>query len=348
MKQPLSLVTGACGFIGSHMVEVLHEAGHRIRATDLESASHKDDRTVGRFPSVVKQLADEFIPSDMTRVETLEPLVKDVDYVFHVASVFNYSAPWELLKKVNIIGARHLCDRLMDEGKMKKLVLWGAGGVYGWARPEDQPIAETLAPNPPNNYLKSKWQQEFDLMELGRKQDFPFSIIRPTTVYGPRAVYGGGQMVMSVMGMGMVMAPSNFTTHIPFIHVRDVCRAALFLAEHPETNGEIFNVNDDSMMTLVDYFEFMANLLGRPFVKVPPVPIGILRPTLMAVARLLQFVTGLTNTQSPLEADSADYIGREFTVSNAKLKKAGYEFLYPDARDGLRDTVRWYQENGWA
>ena len=345
---PVSLVTGACGFIGTHMVEVLSGAGHRVRATDLEAATREDDRVLGRFPSVVRNLKDvELTPSDMTRPETLAPLVSGVDYVFHIASIFSYSAPAEALNRVNVLATRQLLDLLLREKKLKRIVVWGAGGVYGIPGPEDLPLREDLAPSPPNNYLRSKWRQEFTTMEYGRRHGLPYTIIRPTTVYGPRAVYGSGQLLLGTARQDPVLAPANFDGRVPFVHVRDVCRAALYLAEHEAGKGEVFNVSDDSTISSIDVLRFIAEITGHRFVMLPPVPIEALRPLLRLVARGVVWLSQLTGTQPPLEPDVVEYLGRDFVFSNEKLKATGFRFLYPDARDGIRDTIRWYRENGW-
>ena len=68
---------------------------------------------------------------------------------------------------------------------------------------------------------------------------------------------------------------------------------------------------------------------------------------MMNVAQVMQTVAGLLNVQSKLEADTVSYFGVDFVYSNEKLKKTGYQFVYPDARDGLRDTLLWYRREGW-
>jgi nucleoside-diphosphate-sugar epimerase len=348
MSKPISLVTGACGFMGTHMVEILHAAGHHVRATDLPEAIAADDRKVGRFPSVARGLGVELVASDMTKPETLAPLVKDVDYVFHIASVFNYTAPWEVLYRVNVQGCRTLVNLAAAQSSLKRFVLWGAGGVYGLAEPWMLPLREDQAPNPPNDYLRSKWMQEFYCMEQGRQHDFPFAIMRPTTVYGPRAVYGGGMLVMSMAEMKVVACPSNFTGRIPFIHVRDVCSAALHLALTDAARGEIFNLNDDSQMTNIDFMRFMADLCGHTFVSLPPIPIATIKKLLIPIAeQLVKAFRRFGKGPSPLEPATIEYLGLDYTYSNQKLKSTGYTFIYADARDGLRDTVRWYKEQGW-
>ena len=348
-KKPVSLVTGACGFMGTHMVEVLHAAGHEVRATDLGSACKDDDRSLGRFPSVLRNLGIEPQPADLTRPHTLDGLVDGVDYVFHVAGLFNYSASWEALKAVNVGGTRALVDLTLEHApKLKRFVFWGAGGVYGFKDNEGIPIREEDAPEPPNDYLKSKWRAEFAVLDAGKRRGLPFAILRPTTVYGPRCVYGGGQLLMGPASMGLLVIPGNFTARIPFVHVTDVCRAALFTADNDGADGEVFNTNDDSRMTTVEFMRYVAALEGRAALVLPGlIPVPALRKLATSVAKALDAVLMPLGRRSPLEADSADYLGRDVLFDNSKLKDLGFEFTYPDARDGIRDTLRWYHDHGW-
>ncbi len=343
----ISLVTGACGFMGTHMVEVLKEAGHKVRATDLAAAYELDDIRTGRFPSVLKNLGVEFVPADVTDRETIGRILDGVEYVFHIAAIFNYSVPWEILYQVNVEGTRHLMELLHQVPTFKKIVLWGAGGIFRMPqRPEDLPITEESPIEPSNNYLRSKWMQESLVADFCRKNGMRFSSVKPTTVYGPRAVYGGGQMIRDVLKMGRLSAPRNFTFRIPTVHVRDVCRAALFLAEHPETDGETYLTNDDSRTSTIEYLEIMSRLTGRPFKALPPVPISFFR----GVLRLLAFL-GATRKKifggSPpkFERDTVRYFGIDFVCSNEKLKRAGFKFQYPDFAKGLEETLPWYREN---
>jgi nucleoside-diphosphate-sugar epimerase len=348
MERPLSLVTGACGFMGTTMCEVLTEAGHRIRATDLGAAHEKDDRAKGRFPSVIDKLGAEFVAEDLARPKDLAALVQDVDYVFHIAAVFNYSAPWDVLYHVNVLGTEALLEAVLARPrKPQRFVMWGAGGVYGlpsW-RP-GRPFRESDAVLPANPYLKSKWLAEHAVMQA-EQRGLSWSSMRPTTVYGPRAVYGSGQMILAAAGMKVAMAPKNFTARIPFVHVKDVCRAALHIATVPAGANKIFNLNDDTQMSTAEFFRTMAGLTGAKFVELPAVPLEAMKPAIRTVAETMQRITGMLGVPSPVEADTIDYLNEDFVYVNERLKSTGFQFTYPDARDGLRDTLRWYRDNGW-
>lgn len=156
----LCLVTGTCGFSGSYMVELLQDVGYKVRATDLEGT----DR--GIYKEIIEKEGVEFIPSDLTKKETLKEVVKDVEYVFHPAAIFSYSASYEAMEKVNVFGTRNLCEALLQEGKIKRLIVWSTVGVYGLPKPEMLPIAEETLCSPSNLYEKSKYEQEKVVIEF--------------------------------------------------------------------------------------------------------------------------------------------------------------------------------------
>jgi len=346
VSQTLSLVTGACGFMGTHMVEVLSEAGHKVRATDLEQSYRQDDIKTGRFPSVLKKLNVEFIPADLTCPETLTRLLEGVDYVFHIAAIFSYSAAKDLLHRVNVVGTKNLLEVLNNISSFKKMVVWGAGGIYRLPkRPQDNPIREDSPVEPSNSYLKSKWDQECLVRDFCHEQGMRFSAIRPTTVYGPRAVYAGGQMIRDVLKMKKILIPKNFTFRIPTVHVRDVCRAALFLAEHPETDGESYNLNDDSQTTTFRFFEMIARMADRSFKPLPAIPPSLVKLNLKLMAALGHLRRKLFGGgPAKFEKDSVKYFGIDFEYSNEKLKKSGFEFEYPYLEKGLEETLPWYRK----
>ncbi len=348
MKKPLCLVTGACGFMGSHMIQTLHKAGYPIRAPDLPHMYENDDRKAGRFPSVIKDLSVEFVPADLTDASAAPDLVADVGLIFHIAGLFKYSATWEALREVNEDGTRNLLDAALDTGKMKRFIMWGAGGVYGFPTLDQLPLTEDMETNPPNNYLKSKDLAEKVVMQTCSENKIPHAVLRPTSVYGPRGVYGGGEMIMQLATMNPLVVPTNLTGRVPFIHVSDVVGSALHLAEHDGEVSGAYNVNDDSQMTQVEMMRFFSLLTGHTLIKLPPIPIEFIRASLGTVADLLQHVArDMLNMKSPVEADMVRFFGQDLIYSNEKLKATGYQFIYPDARHGLRDAVLWYRENGW-
>ena len=97
-KEKVVLVTGACGFVGSHLVDQLLEfEDFEVRGTDLSTADY-----------TFFNPACEFIPSDLRNPDSLHQVVQGVDLIYHTASLFRYSAAWQDLYEVNVEGTLNL------------------------------------------------------------------------------------------------------------------------------------------------------------------------------------------------------------------------------------------------
>lgn len=339
------LVTGATGFMGSHMVEVLKKAGHEVRALDLPG-SGTDEVERGRFPALLKSWGVDYIPCDLTKPDGLAELARGVDLVFHVAGLFSYSAPRDKLFQVNVEGTRNLLDAVLKNGSVQRVVIWGAGGIYGVVPRDKLPITESTPPEPPNDYLQSKWAQELLVEDYYRKEKIPYTTVRPTGVYGPRAVYGVGKLIREMAKMKTIRIPKNFTARVPLIHAEDVCRSALYLADREDSVGQVYNLADDVPYTNVDFFRILAEAMAKPFKLAPKVPVGLLRNALIMAAVLENNLNKLTGGKNKLEKDSLFLLGEDFWYSNEKLLKTGYQYRYPDGREGLAQTIPWYRETG--
>lgn len=332
------------------MVETLLRAGHRVRATDLPVALGHDDRERGRFPSVIRQPGVEIVPADLTRLEQIHPLVKDVDYIFHVAGLFSYTALWEQLYRINVEATRTLCETVIAHQKTARVVVWGAGGVYEPLPPGrllPSPIDETGKKAPVNRYLRSKWHQEQLVLDMQRYLGLRVSIIRPFTIYGPRGAYGGGQMIRHFAKTRRPRIPRNFTARVPFSHVEDVCAAALYIAQREAAIGEAYNVVDDSAYSLAEVIRIIAGTRGYRAYWVMPIPIWWMRQFAYIAGFFMRQISRITKRPPVIETQAVKLLGIDHWYSNEKLKSIGYQLRYPDAKVGLQETVKWYEANGW-
>jgi nucleoside-diphosphate-sugar epimerase len=339
-----ALVTGACGFIGSHMVEVLAEAGHEVVAGDLPSALSAAPSDRSRWPEVCRDAGAWLVPLDLTDPSTIEPAVAGAEVVFHIAAVFDYMAPESVLRRVNVDGTRNLFEALLRGGSCRRVVNWGAGGIYGTPRPDRLPFREDSAKEPGNAYLVSKWDQEV-LAHSYRVSGIEVTSTRTTSPYGPRAVYGSGQLLMQLADKPVAIR--NMTGNIPFVHVRDLCKAALHLAEHPEADGEAYNVTDEGRIDAIRLAGLIADELGTKARVLPPLPLGALRKVLSAAARASGAMAKRRGSRPVLEYDQVQYFGYDFRYSIDKLLATGFRFDHPQPEPGLRETLRWYRERGW-
>jgi UDP-glucose 4-epimerase len=329
LADKLALVTGACGFVGSHMLDLLIEKGIKVRATDLESA----DR------SYVDSLGVEFVPADLTRKETLRPILDGADYVFHTASVFNYSAPWDLLHRVNVEGTRNLCEVALETNP-EIIVNWSSGAIYGVSK--ELPTKENSPIAPSNNYEKSKWMQEQTALEFHRKYGLPVTVIRPAAIYGPRSKYGAITPIFMLARGELQAILGSGKTIGAFVHVRDVVGSTLFLVGKKEAVGESYNIADDSHYTNEELLLYAAELLEVKIRKFH-IPASVIN----FMAWWSGWKAKLKGKKPGLEKDAIKYLFHNYWLDNSKIKELGYKLIYPDIKEGLKETIRWYRDEGW-
>jgi nucleoside-diphosphate-sugar epimerase len=331
------LVTGASGFNGYHMVNLLREKGHEVRATDV----------VNKGPEYWKKIGVEFVEADLTKKETLKPVLKGIEWVFHPASVFDYLAPWELLERVNVHGMRNLSEVCIDEG-IEHIVLWSSAGVYGPLDPELLPAKEDHPKKPGNNYEKSKWEQEKVVMEFFEKHKLPVTIIRPAPVYGPRNIYGIAQLITAIAKGWLGVYVVNYKNRMPFVNVSDVARSALFLANIKESIGEVYNVVDDSHYYGNDIMPYIGKLTDAVLA-----PLWVLPSHYRAFIKFgYKFTLRLAEKMKrkgkrpKFDPDTILYGINDYWFSNEKIKKLGFELMYPDVKMGIVTAIQWLRKEG--
>ena len=328
-----ALVTGACGFIGSHLVDQLRSDGWEVRATDLAQASRR------WLPRDV-----DWIPSDLTRPGTLTAPLQGIDTAFHVAAVFDFSAPWERLYRANVLGTENLLKACCNAG-VRRVVSWSSYDVYGKFDRTRLPIEENHPVAPKDPYGRSKAMQDAVVWRY-HDQGLPVTILRPSAPYGPRARHGVAELFRRLNRMPLVPVPRSLTNRVMSVHVLDVARAASFLADSPEAAGEQVNVTDDGNFPTWEFISFVAEALGKKSVPVW-VPGSLLTAAAWALAYGSLGLARLLKVRPWLEKDTVTYLTYDFRPSNAKLKSLGFQLSYPDPRTGIPGTIAELRREGY-
>lgn len=249
------LVTGAGGFIGSHLVRGLVERGARVRAMDI--ALHRLDDVPGIDTCVLADIAD---PDSRRRA------VEGVDVVFHLAAAhLEVHAAEEQFRRINVDAARDLVHDCADSG-VRRLVHCSTVGVYGTIR--NPPADEDSECRPEIPYERTKLEGEGSVHAAARERDLEAVALRPVWVYGPGCPRTEKLFRAISKGRFFVAGRGNGLRHC--IHVDDMVEAFLLAARSGEAVGQTIIVGDDRAVTIRELVDRIAALTGsRPPVRVP-------------------------------------------------------------------------------
>ncbi len=373
MTERLNLVTGAAGFTGSYVVRDLVARGQKVIATDLpgafEDAEHLE--ALASYGVDFDHPNIEVIPANLLDKASLEPIFeRPITHIFHVASLYDYSASLEILRRVNVDGTRNFLDFVLEMDTLERFIHWSTCGVFG--KPytaadghkvnvpfdEQSPSPKTMpygAKEPEDTYLVndysiSKWEQEQMVWKEHRENGLPLTVVRPAPIYGPGSDYGHGGIILAIAQGWVPGIPSDAKNYITTsVHVEDIAGFAVWAAEDDATLGEDYNIVDNSIISYHEFLHYIALLTGRNLKDIPLLKLKTLNPILENVAHAW---TWLERTFSVprvrvFEIQSASYISSSYWLSNRKSLNTDYEYKYPDVHEGLKDTVAWFRERGW-
>jgi dihydroflavonol-4-reductase len=325
-KKSRFLVTGAAGFVGTHMVKMLADKGHSVVACDLKGTDG------GKFEA----LGVKFVPVDITNKQSLMGVMENIDYVMHIAAIFDYSASWRDLWRVNVKGTRNVCEAAAEQG-VAKLVYFSSCDIYGSLTRIPADEHSKIRPN--HNYGESKFLGEREAFKVSMSSKLKVTVLRPTALYGPGSTYGA-ILLVNLMYKGLMPGiPGDGKVKVHLVHLKDVINAGLFLAEHTQSAGQEFNISDNTPVELEDLLKLASEGLGfrLPRIHIPRVMAEMSVPFVEAFARL-------TNTRPLFNKDMMPIFYSDHVFDSSKIKKLGYKLKYPDVRTGFQDVLQWYKE----
>lgn len=350
------LITGAAGFIGSRLVEAFVAEGYEVRASDIPGADFK----------VAEACGAEVEPADLLDADRIKEVMAGVDIVVNTAAIFDLSAPYKKMKAVNVDGVDVICRAALEAG-VGRFIHFSSVAVYGV--PKSIPCREEDEKRPCEPYGRTKWEGEQVAMRHYRDSGLPVTVLRPALVYGPGGRYGLA-LYITVMAMyksdgkGPILVDGGPLTHN--VHLEDVTRATLLIAGADGVNGKVFNVADDDPVPIGDMFQAIIRYLDlRPRIEIRYIPWLWKSLTWsanrLAPSEMKRFSAyGTKHLKKMVEKYDLEpaltfkvdkgwisYIQGDQHYDNASIKSLGLTFEHPDFTEGIRDTIRWYQENRW-
>jgi nucleoside-diphosphate-sugar epimerase len=319
------LVTGASGFLASHLIRALQERGHAVRALVLPSSD----------TTPLEQASVDIHSGDVRLPETLAGAMREVDAVFHLAAAIGVRRPLRDYQAVNVTGTENVC-RAAQQAGVKRLVHVSSTSVYkqGLGVPVDE--TAPLAP-PPDPYAVTKAAGDSLVQRLIAEEQLPASIVRTTTIFGPGDDLNFGRIAQRLLaGTSLVIGSGG--NRVPVAFVDDVVQGLLLVLEH-EAAGEIYNITDDRCPTQAELLQEIADQVGAR----PPrihVPYRLLYGAAYLAERLAQATRSerAVVTRFGVLLYGAD---NRFAIDKAR-RELGYEPRV-SLRQGVGAAAEWYR-----
>lgn len=327
------LVTGASGFIGSHMVSTLLERGDEVVAL----VRPKSDRSALRRPGI------QLVEGDILEPKSLASAVRDVDAVIHLASLLKM--PWvPEFRTINEGGTSNVAMACRDAPTRPTLVVVSSLAAAGPARLAAR--RETEKEEPVSVYGRVKLAAEQCAARYAA--DVPISIVRPPMVFGEgdRTTL---KLFRSIKG-GIHVVPTRARNHVSLVHARDlaegmirVCEVGERVPPNPVTGAGVYHLAAAESVEYGDFARLFADAMGCRTARVLRVPAAMTGVT----AALNEGVARLRRTPTVLNLDKY----REATAGSwtCSIEKARRELDYapPSLSSRIAQTVAWYRSQGW-
>ena len=322
------LITGATGFIGSHLAERLHAGGHALRAIVRRSS---DRKWIARLPI-------DYREGGYDDAAFLRAAVAGVDAIYHVAGVTK-SKTREGYFEGNHAVTRDLLSATIDANPgLSRFVHVSSGAAVGPAAP-GAPVDETTPFHPITTYGVSKMEAEKECLRAMDR--IPVTIVRPPAVYGPRDT--DVFEFFSAMRKGIHPLIGFGEKRVSLIHAHDLADGIILAGMHPKAAGGTYFISSAKAYSWLEVGSVTAAAMGRKAVRV-----RIPEWAVYALAAVSQFAASFGRKPAVLNLEKARDVVQDawvFDGSKAERELGFREKL--TLEEGVRGTLEWYRREGW-
>lgn len=324
----LVAVTGATGFLGSHLTERLVQEGYRVRILARDSLKAQK----------VRNSVAGVVVGDITDRAALAELVEGADTVFHLVSNFRTaSGPPESYTAINLQGTVTALDAARAAG-VRRFIHCSTIGVHGHVR--ETPGNEQSPYAPGDLYQETKMQAEKVCFSEMAKGGMEIVIIRPCSIYGPGDLRMLKMFRMLQRGRFILIGPCRENFHA--VYIDDLVDGFMRAMRTPGIDGEAFIIGGPGYRPLGEYIAAAARAVGArpPAIRLPYGPF-------YAAAAVCEAICVPLGLEPPLHRRRVRFFRNNRAFSIAKARSAlGYEPA-TDLETGMQRTVSWYRQNGY-
>lgn len=323
------LVTGATGFTGSFLAEQLCSAGAEV------TAIHRRDN----IPDSLKSCDIRWVQGNVYDEECVVEACRDIDYVFHVAAAYRESGiDDDVYRKVHVASTQLIAAQCQGQKNFKRFIHVSTVGVHGHI--DGEPADEQSRFAPGDIYQETKAEAELWIRDFAKKNSLPLSVIRPAAIYGP-----GDRRLLKVFKMAAlpVIPILGFGKgYYHLIHRDDLVACLMLAGSRPEAEGEVFICGNESPVRLKEMIREIAGGMNRRplFIHLPAWPFFLVAHLCEAICRPLKL--------SPIiYPRRVAFFTKDRAFNTQKLRDVlSLEYCFDNAT-GLKNTLEWYQTEGW-
>jgi len=307
-----ALITGADGFIGSHLTEMLVAKGYKVKAL----SQYNSFNNWGWVEDINCKDKIEVLTGDIRDPHYCKHITKDVDIIFHLAALiaipYSYVAP-DSYVDTNIKGTLNICQAAKENGNIR-IIHTSTSEVYGTA--QYVPIDEKHPLQPQSPYSATKIAADAMAMSFYNSFTLPVTIARPFNTYGPRqSARAVIPTIITQIANGMKeIKLGDVSPTRDFSYVEDTCRGFLALAETEKTIGQTVNIGSNFEISVGDTLNIIKELMGSD----------------------VKFVTD----EQRIRPEKSEVF--RLWCDNTQLEKLTGFQPQVDIRDGLQRTIDWF------
>lgn len=327
-NKPIAAVTGANGFVGSHLVDFLLKKNFEVRCIVRKSSNLQwlEGKDVKIFDC---GLFDK---------EGLGEAFRGVNYIFHIAGVVKAKDEAGYFKG-NVESTKILLEVATEnKDQLKKFVVVSSQTVSGPAQ-KDHPVTENMKPNPLTTYARSKLKQEE--VALNYKDVFPITICRAPAIYGERdtEIF----IYFQVFNRGLTTLIGFDKKELSLLHVADLAEGMYLAAISEKSSGEIYFISSEKYYNWDEVGVVTSKVLGKRAFR-----IRIPHFIVFSIAAVAQFFAMFSSKPATLNIEKAKDLVQSYWICDTSkaMRELGYK-QNVSLEEGIKRTCDWYKKMKW-
>jgi dihydroflavonol-4-reductase len=324
----IAAVTGANGFVGSHLVDYLLSKNFEVRCIVRKSSNLRwlEGKNVKIYDC---GLFDK---------KGLKEALREVNYIFHVAGVVKAKNEAEYFRG-NVEATRVLLEAASEvKEHIKKFVVVSSQTVGGPSL-DGKPVTEEMKPDPLTTYARSKLKQE--QVVLSYKDVFPVTICRAPAIYGERdtEIF----IYFRVFNRGLTTMIGFDKKELSLLHVSDLAEGLYLAAISEKANGEIYFISSEKFYTWDEVGDITSKVLNKKAVR-----IKIPHLIVFIVAAIAQFFAMFSSKPATLNIEKAKDLTQRYWICDTSkaMRELGYRQMV-SVEEGIKRTCAWYKQMKW-